>query len=136
MSLYLHMKTTGVVDLGEDDVDFSRAYHTILEIDERHLDSYSDRLTKLHTKAERAETRFEIWNGHDEMFVSFATVQSYSKAPKIYLTTPVHTSVIPIGMATPASVIHSTIRKVLRSANDILSGKIPSPIAKISMKEE
>lgn len=136
MSLYLHMKTTGTIDLGENDVDFSRTYHTILEIDERYLDFYSDLLTKLHAKAERAETCFEIWNGHGEMFVSFAKVQSYSKAPKIYLTTPVHTSVIPIGMATPALVIRSTIRKVLRSANDILDGKIPSPIIKTSTKEE
>lgn len=38
MSLYLHMKTTGVIDLGENDVDFSRTHRTILEIDERHLD--------------------------------------------------------------------------------------------------
>lgn len=136
MSLYLHMKVNGFAPVAGISADFTVEYRTSLPLLPSDLDFYGDLLTKINTSANRAETHFEIYNGRDEPFVHCARLMTDDECPNVYMRTPTVAVPIVVCEKTRSSVIRYVIRKILESINDVLDGKIPSPIIKTPTKEE
>lgn len=124
MSLYLHMKTKGVATVEEVTANFDVKYRVWLPIPTREQESYADLLTRIHMRANRAETSFEVRNELDEIFVGVAKVESYRGAPKIWLSNPIQILEPPVDEKTRALTIRAAIRRVFESANDVLRGKV------------
>lgn len=136
MSLYLRLKVNGFAPIAGIVADFNVEYRTSLPNYTSDLDFYTDLLAKISTNAWRAETRFEIYNGRDELFVHYAKLLVNNEDPSVYIRTPMMTKLISADKENLAAVLRDTIRKILESANAILDGKIPSPVIKTPTKEE
>lgn len=136
MSLYLHMKVNGFAPVAGISADFTVEYRTSLPLLPSDLDFYGDLLVKISTNANLAETHFEICDRIDAPFIHCASLMSNDECPNLYMYTP--TAKVPIAVCekTRSSVIRYVIRKILESMNDVLDGKIPSPVIKTPTKEE
>lgn len=136
MSLYLHMRVNGFAPVAGISADFTVQYRTSLPLVPSDLDFYGDLLAKINTNSNLAETHFEICNCRDEPFIHCARLMTDDECPNLYMYTPTAKVPIVVCEKTRSSVIRYVIRKILESMNDVLDGKIPSPVIKTQTKEE
>lgn len=136
MSLYLHMKVNGFAPVAGISADFAVEYRTSLPLVPSDLDFYGELLARISANANRAEIRFEIYNMRDDLFVSYARLLTDDECANAYMITPTTTVPIAVNGGTCISAIRCAIWEILKSANDVLDGKIPSPVIKTPTKEE
>ena len=130
------MRVNGFAPVAGISADFTVQYRTSLPLVPSDLDFYGDLLAKINTNSNLAETHFEICNCRDEPFIHCARLMTDDECPNLYMYTPTAKVPIVVCEKTRISVIRYVIRKILESMNDVLDGKIPSPVIKTPTKEE